>query len=143
MRRRPRDIRERLFDPQTIRSAVLQGFSLCLIAFAAFGVSLYRGQGELDARAITFTTLVLGNIALIWANRSRSRTILQMLRSRNKPLWSITAAAALLLSVVLYVPAARNVFQFSNLHVNDILVCIGLALLSVTGIEIMKLRHAE
>jgi Ca2+-transporting ATPase len=66
-----------------------------------------------------------------------------MLGSRNKPLWSITAAAALLLAVVLYVPAVRDVFQFSNLHVNDILVCIGLALLSVTWIEIMKLRHAE
>jgi P-type Ca2+ transporter type 2C len=140
MNRRPRDPSARLFDRQMIGFALLQGFGLFVVTIGAFLISLYRGQGELDARAISFTTLVLGNLALIWANRSRTRTILEMLRAPNAPLWAVTAGALLLLAIVLYVPTFRSLFQFSSLHMEDILICGVLALLSITGIEVGKLR---
>ena len=38
--------------------------------------TLYRGQGEADARTLTITTLIIANLGLIFANRSWSRTIL-------------------------------------------------------------------
>jgi P-type Ca2+ transporter type 2C len=82
---------------------------------------------------------VLGNLALIWANRSRTRTIPEMLWSRNAPLWAVTSGALALLAIVLYVPSIRDLFQFSTLHLNDIAVCVALALASITGIEAAKL----
>jgi len=118
---------------------LLQGFALFVVTLSAFLLSLYRGHGEFDARAISFTTLVLGNLALIWANRSRTRTILEVLGSRNTALWAITAGAVLLLAVVLYIPSFRTVFQFSTLHANDLAVCILLALASITWSEVLKL----
>jgi len=139
MKRPPRDPKARIFDKTTIRSAAFQGFSLFFVAIAAFLISLYRGQGEYDARAISFTTLVLGNLALIWANRSASRTIPEMIRARNYPLWTITAGALLVLAAILYIPSIRDVFQFSTLHLNDIVICVLLAMFSVTGIELRKL----
>ncbi len=141
MQRPPRNPKARMFDKRTIALAVIQGLWLFLFTLGAFLISLYRGQDESDARAISFTTLVFGNLTLIWANRSRTRTILEMVRSRNTPLWTVTAGALLLLAAVLYIPSARDVFQFSLLHIEDIAVSAALALLSVTWIEVMKLRR--
>jgi Ca2+-transporting ATPase len=140
MKRPPRNPNSRMFSKATIFSALAQGFGLLIITLAAFLTSLYRGQGELDARAISFTTLVLGNLALIWANRSRTRTILEILRIRNVSLIVITGATLVLLAAVLYVPSLRDLFQFSTLHANDVAICIVLALLTVTWIEVRKLR---
>jgi Ca2+-transporting ATPase len=140
MDRPPRDPKSRIFDRQTVLSGVLQGLWLLFVTLGAFLISVYRGQNELDVRAITFTTLILGNIALIWANRSRTRTIPELLRSRNAALWGVTAGAMSLLALVLYVPWFQGLFQFSTLHVADIAICILLAMLSVTWFEMSKLR---
>src|SRR5262249_28026466 len=96
MQRPPRDPSARVFDRSTVASAAVQGLSLLTVALIAYLISLYRGQGEFDARAISFTTLVLGNLALIWANRSETRTIPEMLQTRNYPVWGITAGTMLL-----------------------------------------------
>jgi hypothetical protein len=52
---------------------------------------------------------------------------------------AITIGALAFLVVVLYVPAGRSLFQFSTLHVDDIAVCILLAMASVTWFEVAKL----
>jgi Ca2+-transporting ATPase len=138
MNRPPRDPAGRMFDARTIAFGLMQGLVLLVITASAFLISLHRGQGELDARAISFTTLVLGNLALIWTNRSRTRTIPELFRSRNVALSAITFGALAFLVVVLYVPGARSLFQFSTLHVDDIVVCILLAMASVTWFEVSK-----
>jgi Ca2+-transporting ATPase len=51
----------------------------------------------------------------------------------------VTGGALSLLAIVLYVPSIRDLFQFSTLHPNDIAICVGLALASITGIEAAKL----
>jgi Ca2+-transporting ATPase len=139
MKRAPRNPSTRLFDRRTIAFGLFQGGILFLVTLSAFLISLYRGQGEFDARAISFTALVLGNIALIWTNRSRTRTIPELLGARNVALWGISAGALGFLALVLYLPWARNLFQFSTLHLNDIAVCILLAMVSVTWFEARKL----
>jgi len=143
MNRPPRHPGTRMFDRKTVTTGLFQGLMLFAVTLSAFLISLYRGQGELDARAISFTTLVLGNLALIWTNRSRTRTIPELLGSRNVALWTITLGALAFLAFVLYIPWARNLFQFSVLHINDIAVCVVLGLISVTWFEAAKLlrRH--
>ena len=59
-----------------------------LIVLAVFLVDLFGWQDEQDAKAVSFTTLVLANLGLIFANRSWSRTILSTLRTPNPALWS-------------------------------------------------------
>jgi Ca2+-transporting ATPase len=135
MKRPPRNPKSRIFDTRTIRLAVFQGLGLLAVTIGAFLVSLYRGQGEPDARTISFTALVLGNLALIWTDRSR-------FRARNAALWILTSAALLLLAVVLYVPSIRGILQFSTLHVVDIAACLGLVALSIAWFEIVK-RNSE
>jgi Ca2+-transporting ATPase len=143
MRRPPRSSKARIFDKRTIGLAVFQGLGLFAVTIGAFLVSLYRGQGELDARTISFTTLILGNLAMIWTDRTRSLSFTAMLGARNAPLWTITASALFLLTLVLYVPSFRSVMEFSTLHANDIAICLGLAALSVAWFQFVKWLSAE
>jgi Ca2+-transporting ATPase len=89
-----------------------------------YGIVLYRGQGELEARALTFTVLIVGNLGLILTNRSWSGTIAAMLRVPNPALWWVLAGATLFLVVVLYVPLIRDLFRFSFLHPDDLGICL-------------------
>jgi Ca2+-transporting ATPase len=63
MKRPPRRTSTRMFDKTTLGNSLWQGLTLFAVTLGAFVISLYRGQGEQDARAISFTALVLGNLA--------------------------------------------------------------------------------
>ena len=81
MQRRPRDPKKPLFSRRSLALSFLQGFIVLAIVLAVYATSLYRGQGEAEARALTFTTLIVANLGLILTNRSWSRTILETLSS--------------------------------------------------------------
>jgi Ca2+-transporting ATPase len=139
MRRKPRPEEARLFGRSTVALGVLQGLGLFVAVLAAFVFAMRWGHTPQDARAISFTALVAGNLALIWANRSVSRTVLETRRTRNTALWLVTLATVTTLLVILYVPDVRAVFQFSILHPDDLLVAFGLGSVSITWFEVLKL----
>ena len=72
MQRPPRNPKEPLFGRKTVGLAVLQGSGILVIVLIVFVATLYRGQGELDAPALTFTTLILANLGLILSESSSS-----------------------------------------------------------------------
>jgi P-type Ca2+ transporter type 2C len=139
MVRPPRDPAEPLFSPRTIALSVLQGLGVLLVVLGVFGVVLARGQGELEARAMTFTTLIVANLALILTNRSWSRTIVATLRAPNPALWWVVGGALTLLGLVLYVPFLRALFGFSVLHSDDLAICLAAGLASIGWFEGLKL----
>jgi Ca2+-transporting ATPase len=102
-------------------------------------VSLTRGQSEEDARALTFTTLIIANLGLIFANRSWSRLITDTLKSPNAALWWVTGGALLFLGLALFVPFLRDLFRFSVLHPLDIAICIAAGTVSILWFELLKL----
>src|SRR5262249_17399975 len=131
MRRPPRDPRRPLFGRRTLAVSPPQGLSVLAILLAGFGVSLSRGRGVEDSRALTFTTLVVANLGLILANRSWSRPALAGPRAPNPALWWVAGGAVALLACVLYVPFLRGLFRFSTLHPDDLLLCLAAGVASV------------
>lgn len=146
MNRPPRSSKEQLFSRQMLTLSMLQGVSVLLIVLAVFSVAMYLGQGELEARALTFTTLIIANLGLILTNRSWSQTILSTLRSPNAALWWVLGGAAVFLGLVLYVPFLCNLFSFNYLHLIDISVCLFAGVVSVMWFESLKIlngRHKQ
>lgn len=145
MQRPPRPATEHLFNREMIVMSVLQGAGVLAILLAIFGFALYRGQGEADARTLTFTSLVLANIAMIVANRSWSLSITGILRTPNTAMWWVIGCAFTILALALYVPFLRNLFHFSSLHPNDIALCLGSAAVSLAWFEALKAieRHRQ
>jgi Ca2+-transporting ATPase len=141
MRRPPRNPGQSIFSSRNIFLSLLQGVGALLSVLVVFVIALYRGQGEMDARALAFTTLILANLGLIWTNRSRTRTVIETLRSPNAALWWVTISALIFLGLVLYVPFLRVLFQFSTLHVLDIAICFGAAAFSVLSVDAWKIGH--
>ncbi len=138
MKRPPRDGSKPLFDKKMLLWSSLQGLGILFVLLAIFGVALYRGQGEDDARALTFTTLVIANLLLILTNHSWEDTIFKTWKSGNPALWWVLAGGLAFLGLVLFSPTLRNLFHFSKLHPIDLALCLGAGVLSVMWFEILK-----
>lgn len=139
MLRPPRDPGVPLFTRATTGLSLLQGASIFIIVLAVFRISLTLGSSAAEARALTFTSLVIANLALVLADRSQTRTILATLRTRNLALWGIIGLTLLLLALVLYIPFLRSIFGFAFLHPTDLLICLIAGISSILWFEIIKL----
>jgi Ca2+-transporting ATPase len=139
MKRPPRNPKAPLFDRPTLSRIILQGASILALLLAIFSIAIYRGQGEYDARALTFTTLVLANLALILTNRSWSRAVVATWHSKNTALLGVIAGIVVFLGIVLYVPPVRDLFRFSTLHFMDLGMCLVGGILSIIWFEGLKL----
>jgi Ca2+-transporting ATPase len=138
MKRPPRNSREPLFSRQTVVVSIIQGVIVFGVVLGVFFYSLNRGDSVPEVRALSFTTLIISNLALILTNRSWSRTFIATLRSYNYALLPLLAGAVLLLAVVLFVPFFVTLFKFSSIHPFDLVVCFLAGLASVLWFEALK-----
>ncbi len=141
MRRPPRNPDKPLFDQHMVGLGVLQGISALVVALVAFAISRASHQDEGSVRALTFTTLIVANLALIWTNRSWSRTILETLRFRNLALWWVTGGALIFLGLVIYLPPLQRLFRFAPLGGLDVTIAVMAAGASVLWFELLKYRR--
>ncbi|MBC7247992.1 MAG: cation-translocating P-type ATPase [Actinobacteria bacterium] len=139
MERPPRPPGERIFDGRTLLLSVLQGLSTLLVVSAVFSFAQLRGLEEAEVRALTFTTLVIANLALILVNRSRKLTVWRTRKRRNPALWWVLAGTVILLALALCVPFLRDLFAFGALSPLDVAICVGAAALAVLWFEAVKL----
>ena len=121
-----------------IAISLLQGVVVLVIVMGVYWVSMLRGQGENEARALAFTSLIVANLGLIMTNRSWTRTVFSTLRTPNAAVSWVFGGAIIFMAIVLFVPAVREIFRFSYLHVTDILICIAAGVVSIVWFEIFK-----
>jgi P-type Ca2+ transporter type 2C len=138
MQRPPRNPKEPLFGKKTLGLALLQGGGILVIIMTVFAIATYRKQGELDVRALTFTTLIVANLGLILSESSTSRLSLKILKSPNPALWWVIGGGVFFMAIVLYIPFLRNLFSFSFLHLIDLVICLGGGLISLLWFELLK-----
>ena len=138
MNRPPRDPKEPLFSKRVLLLSTLQGLGVLAMLLAVFGVCLGRGQGELEARTLAFTTLIIANLGLMMTNRSWTSTIGKILRAPNTALWWVTGGAVIFLGLVLNISFLRGIFRFSLIHPVDVIICVSAGIFSVVWFELFK-----
>ena len=111
---------------------------MLLVTLALFALALYRGLDENQARTLTFTTLVVSNLALIFANRSWVRSGIAMLRSPNPALWWVTSGTLVVLALTLSVPVLRDLFRFAPLDMPGLIFSTIAGAVGVLWFEIFK-----
>ena len=116
MQRPPRRLEEPLFGRAMIISGLIQGLGILAVVATIYTIMLTRGYGETVARMVAFVSMVIGNLGLIFANRSWKNSILKTLRIPNKALWWVTGGALVFLTLVLNIPFLRNLFKFAPLN---------------------------
>ena len=137
MQRPPRDPQAPLFAGATLVWSLLQGLFVLLAVMGAYawGASWLT---EPAARAFAFTTLVTGNLALIFSNRSSTVSLWTSLQVPNRTLWLVTGLTAGLLAITLYQPWVSGLFLFAPLQPRDVLMAAAIGLSSVVWFEAIK-----
>ena len=138
MKRPPRNPTEPLFGIRTLGIGLLEGCSVLVIVLLVFLLALFGWDDEKDAKGLCFTTLILANLGLIFTNLSWTRSIFSTVQSPNPALRWVLAGTLTFLGLVLYVPALRDLFHFSYLHLHDLAICFAFGLLSILWFEIVK-----
>jgi P-type Ca2+ transporter type 2C len=140
MQRPPRKLNAPLFGRSMIISGLIQGLGILAVVAGVYAFGLLQGLGENEARMYAFVSLVIGNLGLIFSNRSRSLSIITLMRVPNKALWWVSAGALFFLVLVVAVPLLRDIFQFAPLHRWE-MVLLGLSGLScILFAESIKLK---
>jgi Ca2+-transporting ATPase len=137
MRRPPRGPDAALFGRRSIAVAMAQGSVVLLLVLAAYAWSL-ANLPEAQARAFGFASLVLSNLALIFANRSSSLGVIASLRTPNRLVWIVAGAALGLLLLVLYVPWLAAIFRFQALTLAQFAAAIGVSTVGLFALSMLK-----
>jgi Ca2+-transporting ATPase len=138
MKRPPRGVEERLFGTQNVLLSVFQGLGLVAAVAAVFFYGLGSEVAETEARALAFTTLIIGSLGLITANRSVLHSVFALLRTPNQAQWWILGGTGIALVAVLYTPALRQVFHFSPVRTNDLASAILAGIAAIAWFELVK-----
>ena len=140
MQRRPRRLADPLFGRGMVLIGLVQGLGVLVIILAVYAGMLAGGYGAAEARMMAFTTLVIGNLGMIYANRSRTRSVLKTLFTPNPAMWWVSGLALGGVALVLAVPYLRNVFSFAPFHAWESAVVLGAGLVSFVISESVKIR---
>jgi Ca2+-transporting ATPase len=147
MRRPPRDPDEPLFSGPMVAWSLLQGALAFLVAAGIYVGALLRGMPATEVRALTFFSLVLIIVGLIFVNRSFSASLIAAVSRPNSSLALVLVAVASMLALTMFWPWAMGLLRFGPLHPNDLAVTVGaglglLILLSTLKSSWRKLRRA-
>jgi Ca2+-transporting ATPase len=140
MARPPRRPDAPLIGRRLLAVATLQGMTLLTVVLAVFAIAGTRGAGEDVARALTFATLVVGNLGIILSNRSWTRPVWRTPLRGNRAAAIVVLGALATLAAVLYVPGLREVFRFGSPSPAAVAVCGAVGMGSVLWVEIVKRR---
>jgi Ca2+-transporting ATPase len=110
-------------------------FALVAIIFV---VALNRGMPEAEVRALTFFSLVLTIVGLIFVNRSFSASLLTALRRPNPALAGVLAIVTVMLGLTLLWPFARSLFRFGPLHLDDLTLTLAAGVFVLVVLELLK-----
>lgn len=139
MQQHPRLVSSSLFSRSEIILSVVQGL---MITAAVLGLYYYYMQQQAtleQTRTVVFTTLIISNIFLTFSNRSFRYSVFRTLRYQNNLAPVVLLAAAVLLALMLLVPAVRNIFQLAPLSMNQFWLCLMVGFASVMWMELYKI----
>jgi Ca2+-transporting ATPase len=138
MRVPPRRQDARLFDQAVLIRGLWQGTGLLALLLGVYALSRQYAGSDDVARAMTFSVLVLSNLALIFANRFWSGAALLAHDGANTAFVWISLATVTLLGAILHVPVLRSLFAFATPSPLMLLAGAAAAALSLLWFEAVK-----
>jgi Ca2+-transporting ATPase len=137
MRQPPRSPTESILGRGMGWRIVASGALLGLLSLAV-GYWAWR-QGNPDWQTMIFTTLTFGQMAAVLSLRSDSESFFRFGIRKNPSLLAAVALTVALQLAVTYVPFLQELFETQPLSAPELLLCIGLGVLMLLGVELEKL----
>lgn len=132
----PRPADAPMFGWREFALALTQGLVLLAMVLTVYLGSMASDIADPSVRSMTFVTLVVGNIALILANRSRHVSAARgLLTRRNPALLAIVALAATMLALLIAVPPVRDALELGPLTPVQWALAIAAGMASIAWFE--------
>lgn len=138
MEQMPRERGRGLFTKEELLISVVQGIVITLGVLILYYYWMHAGSTLEQTRTIVFTTLILSNVFLTFANRSFTKTIYVTGRYKNPLVPVILIVSILFLAALHFIPFVRDVFQLAEITAGQFWLCFGVALSSVMWFEVYK-----
>lgn len=138
MNRKPRNPNEKFFGYKKILESTFQGLLLLIITLVVYYLSTKEGHTNNEVRAITFSTLILGNLILIITNLSKTRNFFQVLYEKNWPRTIIICIALIMLISINNITFLQTIFKFENSGYKHFLIAVLGASFVLLILEIIK-----
>ena len=128
MRRPPRPTDAKIFDRKLLLLGLRQGMLLFVLLLAVHQLARLAGLSDAQARALTFSAMIVGDIWLIFINRNWSLPLHASVRLPNRALWWVVAGALTMLGLALFLPAMNSLFHFGALPFGHLALTLALVL---------------
>lgn len=138
MRRPPRDPEAPLFARPLVLWGLAQGCAALLLVGGIYLSAINRGMPANEVRALSFFSLVLCFVGLIFVNRSFSTSLVTAFLRPNRTLLMVLAAVTLMLAGTLLWPWATTLLRFGPLHAPDLAVSLAAGAALVVGLEAVE-----
>jgi Ca2+-transporting ATPase len=132
MKRPPRNATQKIFSAGQVMLAVSQGLGLMVIVLVLYLGLLDYGVSQELATTIGFASLVIGNLGLIVSSRSKSNSLIQILKVPNSSQKWIAGIALGGLGLLLSIPYLRERFRLEFFDLQ-----FGLLLLAATALALI------
>jgi Ca2+-transporting ATPase len=127
-----------LFGQDELLISIVQGLLITTGVLWLYYFSMYLGDTIDTTRTIVFSTLILSNIFLTFTNRSFTENFKRTIQYKNNLAPWIILISAAFLAVILLAPPIREIFGLAPISLTRLLLCTGVAFISVAWFEIYK-----
>ncbi|MDP3354182.1 MAG: cation-translocating P-type ATPase [Flavobacteriaceae bacterium] len=138
MKRAPRDPNEQFFGGKKILYSVFQGLLLLIMVAVVYFITIDEGHSDGEVRAITFSSLIIGNIFLILNNLSNTRSLYSTIMEKNIAVIIILSSSFLMLLLIISIPYLQQIFKFEFPEYQHFLTSIIGAFILLIILEIFK-----
>lgn len=140
MEKPPRKLDEPLLRWPVVLKCFLQGTVIFAAAFAGYVYFLETGVSQSLASTFGFTTLILANILVVYVLQSNDVALKNFIVDlKDKVIVLINTAIVTILLLLVYVPFLGRLIGAAALSLPQLLVALGLALLSTWGFDLLKI----
>jgi P-type Ca2+ transporter type 2C len=134
----PRNRKTGLFTWPELALSIVQGIVIAVFVLLLYFYFMNRGFDIKEVRTIVFTTLILSNMFLTFANRSFSQTIFITSRYKNNLAPFVIIVSAAFIAGLYYWAPVKDIFELSPVTANVFLLCLAVAFTAVMWFEVYK-----
>ncbi|THU39530.1 cation-translocating P-type ATPase [Niastella caeni] len=138
MSQSPRKRSLSLFQQGELLLSIMQGLIITSGVLLVYYLSMYSGDSINETRTMVFTTLIISNVFLTFANRSFTENIIKTIRYKNRLARWLLLISVLFLAALHLIPPVREIFGLAPVQAIKLFLCVNIALLSVGWFEVYK-----
>ena len=140
MSRSPRGVDTPIISKAGLGLSIAQGMviGLGLLGIIVYLTSIIPGISIVTLRTATMIALIIANLTLILTNRSMKRNLVRLLFVKNRMFWILVIFVTVLTILIFSIPVLQNLFLFTSLSLDLLLIAMVIGFVSVLWIELLK-----